>query len=83
VALANSASQVAYWLNVTTVINAAWTSLALSAYEVWLDPAGSEILTVSLSAPMGSMSGMVIAYDLVTGCEYDTLLISGSGKPAM
>jgi len=83
VALANSASEVTYWLNVTTVINAAWTSLALSVYEVWLDPVGSVELTVSLSAPMGTTAGMIVAYDLVTGCEYDTLVVSGSGKPSM
>jgi len=83
VALANSAAQVTYWLNVTTVINGAWTSLALSASEVWLDPMGSMELTVSLIAPMGTTAGMVVAYDLVTGCEYDTLVVSGSGKPVM
>jgi subtilisin family serine protease len=83
VALANSALEVTYWVNVTTVIPAAWTSLTLSASEVWLDPMGSMELTVSLIAPMGTTAGIVVAYDLVTGCEYDSLIVSCSGKSVM
>ena len=80
VVLANSAWHVSYVLNVTTVTYVAWGALSLSSDEVRLDPGGSEELTITLAAPMGCNSGRVIAYDLVTGCEYDTFLISSSGK---
>ena len=83
VALANSAWHVTYFVNVTTVAYDSWGALVLSSYEVWLDPMGTEELTVSMTAPMGCANGMIIAYDLVTGCEYDTIAVSGSGKPPM
>ena len=31
----------------------------------------------------GASAMKIVAYDLVTGCEYDTLIIVGNGKPAM
>lgn len=69
-------------VNVTTVTYESWDAINVTD-EVWLDPFGCELLTVTMSAPMGCPSGVIIAYDLVTSCEYDTLLVSGSGKPAM
>ena len=82
VALANSASHVDFVVNVTTVMYESWGAVNVTG-EVWLDPLGCELVTVTMSAPMGCPSGMVVAYDLVTGCEYDTLIIVGNGKPAM
>lgn len=81
VALANSAWHVVYFVNVTTVAYDSWDALTLSSYEIWLEPLGVEVLTVSMTAQTGCATGMIIAYDLVTGCEYDTLVVTGNGKP--
>ena len=77
VALKNSAKQVSFVLTLETTTYAAWSSLSLSAYSFWLEPGASVDFTASLKGPTPSSAlGMIVAYDLMTGCEYDTILIS-------
>lgn len=78
VALKNSAKQVSFVLTLETTTYAAWPSLSLSAYSFWLEPGASVDFTASMKGPTPSSAlGMIVAYDLMTGCEYDTILISG------
>jgi hypothetical protein len=77
VALKNSAKQVSFTLTVTAATYEAWTALSLSTYEAWLGPGESVDVTISLRGSPRSAAGMVVLYDLMTGCEYDCLLITG------
>lgn len=78
VALKNSAKLVSFVLTLETTTYQAWSSLTLSATSFWLDPGATVEFTASIKGPMpNSAQGMVVAYDLMTGCEYDTILISG------
>ncbi len=77
VALKNSALDAGFVLTVTTTSYEAWSDLKLSTYSLWLEPGGEASFTVSMKGSAQCLKGMVVAYDLVTGCEYDTLLING------
>ncbi len=77
VALKNSASDAEFVLTVTTTSYTPWSELKLSAYSLALSPDGSGTVTASMKASVTCFKGMIIAYDLVTGCEYDRLLVNG------
>lgn len=77
VALKNSASEAEFVLTVTMVYYEPWSELKLSAYSLALDPDGSGTVSVSMKGSVTCFKGMIIAYDLVTGCEYDRLLVNG------
>ncbi len=77
VALKNSANHVSYTLTITTTAYQPWTALTLSSYAIWLQPGESVPVTLTLTATMGNCKGMILAYDLVTGCEYDSLQVNG------
>ena len=77
VALKNSASKVSFVLTIVTKTYEAWSSLSLSATEVWLGAGETVDITASLRGPMSAPTGVILAYDLMTGCEYDTIVISG------
>ena len=79
VALKNSASKVTFVLTLVMTTYESWSSLSLSGTSFWLDPGASVDFTASLRGPMPSSArGAIVAYDLMTGCEYDSILISGS-----
>ncbi|MGD9962654.1 MAG: S8 family serine peptidase [Thermoplasmata archaeon] len=78
VALKNSASKVTFVLTVVMTTYQPWSSVSLSATSFWLEPGACVDFTASLRGPTPfSAQGMIVAYDLMTGCEYDTILISG------
>jgi hypothetical protein len=64
-------------LTVTTTSYEAWSDLKLSTYSLWLEPDGEASFTVSMKGSAQCFKGIIVAYDLVTGCEYDTLLVNG------
>jgi len=76
VALKNSARQVSFLLTLETTAYEPWSALTLSTTSVWLEPGSSADVTVSLKGPKASAQGMILAYDLVTGCEYDAIQVS-------
>jgi len=77
VALKNSAKHVDFVLTVITTAYEPWSSLSLSTYSIWLAPGVSSSVTASIDGSMSYALGMIIAYDLVTSCEYDTILVNG------
>jgi subtilisin family serine protease len=77
VALKNSALDAEFVLTVTTTYYEPWTDLKLSTYSLMLEPDGEGSFTVSMKGRAQCFKGLIIAYDLVTGCEYDTLKING------
>jgi subtilisin family serine protease len=77
VALKNSAKHVEFVVTVITTCYEPWAELRLSAYSMWLGPDEVSSVTASLPGPWSHSQGMIVAYDLVTGCEYDTILVNG------
>jgi hypothetical protein len=77
VALKNSAKHVDFVLTLITTCYEPWAELRLSTYAMWLEPDQFGTVTASLTGPWSSSQGMIIAYDLVTGCMYDTVNVNG------
>jgi hypothetical protein len=78
VAMLNDVGQeTAYTLTLVESSHAAWNDLAVMPSSLMLGPLDSEAVTlVALSDTPVTTSGMVILYDLVTGCVYDTLAVT-------
>ncbi|MGB2825352.1 MAG: hypothetical protein WBC49_01775 [Thermoplasmata archaeon] len=64
-------------LTLITTCYEPWAELRLSTYAMWLEPDQFGTVTASLTGPWSSSQGMIIAYDLVTGCMYDTVNVNG------
>jgi subtilisin family serine protease len=77
VSLSNTDVTTEFELTKTVAVHPAWTELSVSPMLVKLEPLGSESLTLTVSAPMpGTYTGMVVAYDALTGCVYDRLAVT-------
>ena len=77
VAMRNPGQSTTYSLSLSTTAYPIWTALELSAYEIMMGPMGSaEVAISSTIEGAGTYSGMIVAYDMVTGCTYDRLAVT-------
>jgi hypothetical protein len=73
----NTDQTTAYSLSLKTTAYPVWDMIELSAYELMLGPGESAEITVTstIEAP-GTYAGMVVVYDMFTGCTYDRLAVT-------
>jgi hypothetical protein len=74
--LGSTGQETAYTLTLETMSHPAWTDLTVSPSMVHLGLLDAEPVMLTANSSPETTTGMVIVYDLVTGCIYDTLSVT-------